>query len=256
MCLILIAKNTHPDFKLLLAANRDEFYNRPTKPIHWQESNSILSGIDESAGGTWLGMHKNGDIAALTNYRDMSLNDKNKASRGELVHHFLKEKQTANAFINYLTSHQHTYNPYNLLYGNMDNLFHYSNITGEISPLTDTVHGLSNHLLDTPWPKVERGKDELKKHCISGSTDMESIFAILKNSIQADDKNLPDTGIGLDFERILSSMFIHSKGYGTRCSTVIQVSHDNRVYFAERTFDTDGLPVDTIYHDFDVQEPT
>lgn len=236
MCLIFISINQHPEFKLIVAANRDEFYNRKTAPAQfWTDQPNILGGRDLEAGGTWLGVNKKGKVSMITNYRDPKNINPKAPSRGQLVSDFLVNDIGGRAYFERI-AHPESYNGFNLITGTPDALFYFSNYRDGITEMKSGLFGLSNHLLDSPWPKVTKGKalmaDLLSKPFVSND-----LFELLYNEGVASDDLLPDTGVGLERERALSSMFIKSPGYGTRCSTVILVDHNNNFTFSERVYD-------------------
>ncbi len=246
MCLILIAIDRHPEFPVIIAANRDEFFNRPALPADfWPGKGRILAGKDLGAGGTWLGTTSEGRFAALTNYRDPYNMDKREKSRGMLPLNFLEGAQSPIQYIKEVAPADPDYNGYNLLLSNdLSRFYHYSNISRETTLLMPGIHGLSNHLLDTPWPKVETGKARLNHLIDQNRVNKEELFKMLYDKNQAADDELPSTGIGPEWERILSPMFIRAEGYGTRCSTVIKLDINGNLEFEERTFD----PMDRIIH--------
>lgn len=240
MCLIFLALNQHPTYKLIVAANRDEFYSRKTAPAHfWEDYPNILGGRDLEASGTWMAMNKNGKISLVTNYRDPANINPNAPSRGQLVSDFLVNGDTPEEYLSKISSRASQYNGFNLLTGYPDELWYLSNYRQGIQKLESGVYGLSNHLLDTPWPKVHRGKEKFGSAISDSDIEPDTLFELLYDEQRAEDQLLPDTGIGLDRERALSSMFIKTNGYGTRCSTVILVSHNNQVLFSERVYDLD-----------------
>jgi uncharacterized protein with NRDE domain len=240
MCLIFLSLNNHPTYKLIIAANRDEFYARKTAPAHaWEGYPNIIGGRDLEASGTWMAMNKNGKISLVTNYRDPANINPNAPSRGQLVSDFLLNGDTPEEYLSKVSLRASHYNGFNLLAGYPDELWYLSNYGKGIQKLESGVHGLSNHLLDTPWPKVQRGKDKFSKAISNSVIDPDALFELLYDEHQAEDQLLPNTGIGLERERALSSMFIKTNGYGTRCSTVILVSHDNQVLFSERVYELD-----------------
>jgi uncharacterized protein with NRDE domain len=254
MCLIFFAINHHPDYKLIIAANRDEFYQRNTAPAHfWNDNPNILGGRDLEAAGTWMAMSKTGKISMVTNYRDPANINPKAPSRGQLVSDYLTNGAAPNDYLEQLAPKAALYNGYNLLVGYPDELWYHSNYGNEIQRLSSGVYGLSNHLLDTPWPKVTRGKEKFRKAITSDSITPEDLFQLLYDEQRASDQQLPDTGIGLERERALSSMFIKTNGYGTRCSTVITISQNNEVTFAERVYDLDTFAHQTNRFDFVIQ---
>jgi uncharacterized protein with NRDE domain len=237
MCLIFISLNDHPSYKLIVAANRDEFYNRRTAAADfWEDYPGILGGRDLEAHGTWLGLSRTGKISMITNYRDPKNIDPSAPSRGPLVSDFLVSNETPEAYLRQLEPRAKQYNGFNLIAGTTEELWYFSNYRKGIEKLDAGLYGLSNHLLETPWPKVQKGK-KLMRETIRHPFKPNDLFDLLYNSETAPDETLPDTGVGLERERSLSAMFIKSPGYGTRCSTVVLVSHDNHVFFAERVYD-------------------
>lgn len=239
MCLIGIIYRLHPDYPVILAANRDEFYQRPTARADWWDDRpELLGGRDLQAGGTWLACHRDGRFGCITNYRDLRQPLKKDApSRGELVPDFLLGKQSATEYLQALDPSASAYNGFNLLLWDGEVLCHYANEERRINHLSPGIHGLSNHLLDTPWPKVERLKQDLQLLLDQGKAqEPEALFARLHNREIAPDHQLPDTGIDLDWERSLSAMHIEMNSYGTRVASVLRVATDGSVFFEERAF--------------------
>ena len=242
MCLILLSHKSHKKYKLILAANRDEFYERPTLPMQWWENNDgVLAGIDQDKHGTWMGISKNGRFAALTNYRQMPITEKFDSSRGFLVSEFLTSDISRKEYMEQLKSCAASYDGYNLLFGDVENISYFSNKGAETAELEPGIYGLSNHLLDTPWPKVEASKGRLQKIVEKDDVDTSSLFETMENTDFGQDSDLPDTGVGLELERILSAAFIKSPDYGTRCSTVLLVDWDNNVTLEERSYVPEAL---------------
>lgn len=238
MCLIFFGLNQHPDYKLVIAANRDEFYKRKTAPAHfWEDHPHILGGRDLEAGGTWMGMSKQGKISMVTNYRDLRNLKEAAPSRGHLVTDFLLNGDQPQQYGQHVLSKAKAYNGFNLVFGWPDELLYFSNYSGSIQRVPEGIHGLSNHLLNTPWPKVERGKSKFSALLESQKLNIHSFFELLYDENRAADDQLPDTGLSLERERALSSMFIKSPDYGTRCSTVLLIDRDNHVRFTERVYD-------------------
>ncbi|AXI08600.1 hypothetical protein CUC15_06570 [Oceanobacillus zhaokaii] len=238
MCLINFHFNNHPTYKLIIAANRDEFYQRPTESAHfWEDEPEILAGRDLVQMGTWLGISKQGRFAALTNFRDPKLKENAKISRGEIVRQYLATNTPTVDFLEMLKIDRDNYAGYNLIFGSVDELFHYNNILGEENRIGTGTHALSNHTLNTPWPKVLKGKRMLHDYVMRNTiVKNNELFKIISNAEIADDKELPQTGMGIELERMLSPLFIKTPEYGTRSSTVLLVDHQNHVTFAERTY--------------------
>lgn len=237
MCLLLLAIKAHPVYKLVIAANRDEYYDRPTAPASfWDHRPDLLAGRDLRAGGTWFGITKKGRIAAVTNYRDPVSLKSHAPSRGELVSDFLTGKETPEEYLAGLNLKAGGYNGFNLIVGTKDQIYWYSNRGNGTLCLVPGIYGVSNHLLDTSWPKVSRGKAALEE-ALSDQTgpSPESLFDMLFDRSIPGDDSLPDTGVGLEWERILSSIFISSPNYGTRSSTLLLIDQNDHVTFMERT---------------------
>ncbi len=242
MCLILLSYEMHPKYRMVLAANRDEYYDRPTAPVAFHDdSPDILGGQDLKHQGMWLGITRLGRFAAITNYRDPGPNIHNAPSRGYLVRDFLTGKASPNNYLEHVKSIGHQYNGYNLLVGDGSELYYYSNRGNDIKRLKPGMYGLSNHLIDTPWPKISKGKSDLE-NLLNGKEKInpEDIFNILRDGACPPDRMLPDTGVGLDWERILSPLFITSEFYGTRSSSIIFMERRGEVTFMERTFIPDS----------------
>ena len=236
MCLIVFGYKVSEEYPLVLAANRDEFYRRPTLAMHfWEDSPDILAGKDLEQGGTWFGLHKNGMLAALTNYRNPAAIKPNAPSRGEIIMDFLKSKKSPEHFIHDFRSKAPTYNGFNLIFGNMDHLFWFTNLTNRIERLSPGIHGLSNRFLNTPWPKVESGKKALEK-AMTGAITPDHLFPILKDRSIPSDDSLPETGVGIEWERLLSPLFIESDTYGTRSSIAMLVDQKHNINITERTY--------------------
>ncbi|MBD3108334.1 NRDE family protein [Bacillus sp. AGMB 02131] len=246
MCLINFHFQDHDNYQLVVAANRDESYTRPTAGAHfWEDDPFILAGRDLLQGGTWLGIAKNGRFAALTNFRDPKLPVKGRYSRGEIVRQFLTGKMEPSDYINQLAMNREMYDGFNVLVGNGSQLYHYNNILNEKNIISPGTHSLSNHTLNTPWPKVVKGKQMLKEHMNAnkGVMELKPLFEIVADEAIASDNDLPDTGVGLQTERALSPLFIKMPGYGTRSSTVLLIDKENNITFAERVF------IDGQYHE-------
>ena len=253
MCLILFAYHSHTTQPLILAANRDETYSRPTRNAQfWPESPGLLAGKDLQAGGLWLGINKKGCIAAITNFRDPTAKT-GPLSRGLIGKEFLMSKEQPDKFLMKLSENAEMYSGFNLLIGDQNNLYYYSNREKLISQLKPGVYGLSNHLLNAPWPKITKGKQLLSSQ-ISSSNEKpistESLIALLNDKTRPEDEQLPDTGVGLDYERVLSPMFIQTPVYGTRSSTALTISHKGKVNFHEQCYAADGLEAETVQIDF------
>lgn len=252
MCLVFISLNNHPQYKVIVAANRDEFYERKTMPAaFWKDQPEIVGGRDMQATGTWMAMNTNGKIALVTNYRDPANINPKAPSRGKLVSDFLEGNKNPQQYLQELESKANQYNGFNLLVGHLDEWWYLSNYKTGIQKLEPGIYGLSNRLLDTAWPKVVRGKQKFLS-VIEYDVLPEELFSMLKDEQRAEDQILPDTGVGLERERALSSMFIKTKGYGTRCSTVLLVDKEDRVQYYERTYNLETFEYSTRGYRFDV----
>jgi len=242
MCLLAIAVGAHPSWPLVIAANRDEFYARPTaRAGWWVDAPQVFGGRDLEHGGTWLGVTRHGRIAALTNFRDPAAVKRDAPSRGLLVSGFLRGQESPRHYLEGVRGAAGSYNHFNLVVGESGRLWCLESRTGSIRELTAGVHGLSNALLDTPWPKVERLKTALASHLAAAAApDPATLFGYLADCSVAAEAALPHTGIAPDLERALSAAFIRLPQYGTRCSTVIGLDDRGRFDIAERSFDASG----------------
>ncbi|MBV1909744.1 MAG: NRDE family protein [Kangiellaceae bacterium] len=240
MCILFLAINQHPNHPLIICANRDEFYDRPTLGAHfWPEQKHILAGRDLQAGGSWLGINTQGHFAAITNIRTGTKQPTTKKSRGELVTLSLEPNSIVD--VNWLVKHSDKYNPFNLIYGPLTELNCFNSLLKQQAKLTTGFHAISNGALDDIWPKMAKGEQRLEQVVSANRTiNNDELFAILKDKTQADDSQLPDTGIPLDWERKLSSIFINSPEYGTRSSSVIRQNEIGTVEFVEQTYNANG----------------
>ncbi len=226
MCTIYFAYQSHPDFPLILLANRDEAYDRHSIGMHQWPDSDVFSGRDLKDGGIWTGIDKRGYLGFLTNYRDMKAIKLNSKSRGHLITDYLLNRPDEKKFQSTLMESVKDYNLYNLIYGHYSSLIYFSNVTKKITPVLPGIHGLSNHLLDTPWVKVERGKlrlDELLKSKEIPTID--DLFEILDDRTKSYDRLPADTGLSEIEEYHLSSTFIETTRYGTQYQTVIIIDH-------------------------------
>jgi uncharacterized protein with NRDE domain len=239
MCLIVLAWKKHPECDLVVGANRDEFYDRPSAPAaFWDAAPDVLAGRDLRAGGTWLGVTRQGRFAAITNYRDRGDVRASARSRGELTAGFLQSAVPAGTYANQVYALRTAYNGFSLLVGDGEDLWYASSRDRGARRLPPGVYGLSNHLLDTPWPKVEATKQRFAEAL--GQLDPERhVFDLLADRSTAPDDTLPDTGVGLAVERMLSASFIAGADYGTRSSTFVALKGP-RIVFVERTYGPHG----------------
>lgn len=241
MCLIAFAWRAHPRYELVFAANRDEFHRRPAEAARfWPDAPQLLAGRDQTQGGSWCGVTRSGRVAAVTNYRDPSLAEAGKRSRGHLVRDYLMDKGDAEAAARRIEADKQQYSEFNLLLGDAKGLWYVSSRTGGPRPVEAGVHGISNGAFDLAWPKVRHACAGLRKQLEENRVSPVGLFAILASRQIARDDELPDTGVGLQMERFLSAPFIVSDAYGTRASTVILIGTDGGVRFIERRFDAAG----------------
>ena len=245
MCLILVAWRAHPDYPLVVAANRDEFFARPTAAAAFWPGGDILAGRDIKEGGAWMGITRHGRFAALTNYRDPALVKTGQASRGHLVADFLAATAGPMDWLAGLSGRRDQYNAFNILVGDAGTLACLESTTGAVRRLEPGVYGLSNHLLDSPWPKVVAAKSALSS-ALTALPDDAPLLEMLRDDRPHDDATLPRTGVSLEFERLLSSAFVKAPGYGTRSSTIVKVSRGDtpapRITFDEQTWLPGGKP--------------
>ena len=246
MCLVAVALDAHPRYALAIAANRDEFHDREAEPAHWWHE-GWLAGRDREAGGTWLGVRRDGRFALVTNVREGGRRDALAASRGEIVTGAL-EAPSLDAFVGRLEAHRSRYNGYNLLAGDAHRAVWQSNRHDGAQPLPRGVSTLSNAQLGTPWPKATRLAAAATAWAASGDASFDALFAALADRERAPDAALPSTGVPIDWERLLSAPFIVTDDgkYGTRCSTVLAIGRDGEARFVERSFDARGVPTGTV----------
>jgi uncharacterized protein with NRDE domain len=239
MCLVAFAYDCHPGYWLIFGANRDEFRDRPAEPArYWAGAPHVLAGRDKKAGGTWMGVTTAGKFAAITNYRDPRNRMVDPPSRGKLVSAYLLESgSTPEDYRSTLTREGSRYDGFNLLYGAVDKLHYFTNRGGSSGRITPGIHGLSNHLLDSRWAKVDVAKSRLDAIVRHENIDPEEILSALSDPVPFADDLLPETGVGLERERMLSPLFIDDEEYGTRSSTVVLAGRDGKVTFIERVFD-------------------
>lgn len=236
MCLITFAWQEHEEYPLIVLANRDEFYKRPTEPAaYWMDHSHVLAGRDLEAGGTWMGVSTKGKWTGLTNYRDPKSMLSNAPSRGELTSSFLTSDLSPREYLATVKTSGKSYNGFNLLVGDMTGLYYYNNINHEIVAVSPGVHALSNGLLNTEWPKVTKARYKLENAIKENNLELESLEELMIDPRLANDDELPSTGVPYEWEKALSSMYISSPEYGTSITTVLRVSHSGKVDFVEHT---------------------
>lgn len=243
MCLIFFSINEHPKYKLIVAANRDEFYERPALPAHWWKKPRILAGKDLKANGTWMAVNKKGKFAAVTNYRDPAAFDPKKESRGKIIVDYFNADKESN-FFKSLKQTRTKYNSYNFISYQQDKISYYSNRLDEVTVLKKGNFALSNGLLGMAWAKVEKIKREMSGLLKNNTVEIRDIFELLSDTTLARDDQLPHTGVPLQQERMLSPVFIKSEKYGTRCSTVLLIDQSDHIEFEERTY----IPEKSVVH--------
>ncbi|MGB0205982.1 MAG: NRDE family protein [Neptuniibacter sp.] len=242
MCLITFAYKSHPEYSLILLANRDEFYARPSKAMHfWQDHPNVLAGKDLEQGGTWLGINQQGKFTAVTNYRDGLASKENALSRGALTRDFLTSDQDPTGYLKQLLPKQDKFGDYNLLIGDQSGIYYQSNREGPIRALNPGIYGLSNALLDSPWPKLIKVRSELTNVLGDIQFSPRSLLKIMSNRTQAETSELPDTHIPLEWEQLLSSSFIQSENYGTRATTLLLQKPNGETTIIEKSFGPDGF---------------
>lgn len=258
MCLIVLAWQVHPDYPLVVAANRDEYFSRPTLPAtFWPEAPDVLGGRDLQAGGSWLGISRDGRFAALTNYREGDAPRAGARSRGALVGDYLCGPDDAATHLADAAAHAGDYGAFNLLVGDRERLGYLANRGPLGAPpapprwLPAGIHGLSNHLLDTPWPKLAAARTAFAA-ALRTLPDEGAFFRLLADREIVADHRLPATGVPLAWERVLSAIFVAAPehDYGTRASTLLAVHREGSVLFVERRFDAAGREAGEVRHAF------
>jgi uncharacterized protein with NRDE domain len=249
MCLILLACNQHPEYPLILAANRDEYFDRPSGPLQfWDENPEVLAGKDLEKGGSWLGVNRGGKLAAVTNYHPDNGLSPGARSRGLLVKHYLYRDFSAMEYLQVLAGESGLYNGFNILLYDLESCYFFSNYVRQPVKLSAGFHGVSNGALTTPWPKVSKGIKGMEQVLKSGRcTDPEAYFELLSNRTVPEDQALPDTGTEVELERKLAPIFVRGERYGTRSSSVIIYDNRKHISFSERTYHQDGTIGQTLY---------
>lgn len=247
MCLILFAFDSSPDNALALSANRDEFFSRPSAAAQfWDDHTNVLAGQDLVSGGTWLGITRSGRFAAVTNIREPDIVVENPLSRGNLTRDFLTGTQSCETYLESIQDQQNSYSGFNLLVGEMNNsnreLLYFSNRREGVTRLHSGIYGLSNHVLDSGWPKVNAGKAHLQKTLKSGASEAQhkELRDFLENPSLANDDELPKTGVSYEREKALSAAFIHLPNYGTRTSTVLTINNGATLFSERNYFNADN----------------
>jgi uncharacterized protein with NRDE domain len=255
MCLILFAHRVTPGTPLIVAANRDERFDRPAAPAAvWDDHPEILAGRDLSGGGTWLGVSRSGRFAALTNFRNPATHRADAPSRGELVKAFLAGQMSARTCVEDIVREAVPYNGFCLLVGDGDRLFFYSNRAEAPVEVEPGIHGLANHLLDTPSPKIVKGRSGLER-LAEAPFGFDEYLALLDDPTPAADGDLPKPSLDLERERRHSAVRILDPDYGTRCSTVLRITSSGTIDFAERSFHPSGGIAGEVRYQLDMISP-
>ncbi len=253
MCLILFALQQHDDYPLIVIANRDEYYARPTRTAHWwSDTPGIFAGRDLQAQGTWMGVNRNGRFAAVTNVREAN-GVQARLSRGNLTRDFLSSGEPAESFLTSLEPTADDYAGFNLIVGDSSGLYFYSNRHAGIRCIPPGIYGVSNGLFDEAWPKLISGKQALAA-TLKTSLDNSALMQILTDSTTAEDEQLPKTGVPLDIERMLSSRFIRSNDYGTRACGIVKFTSQKQIIFVEHNYNHSGITDDSITEEFQIKD--
>ena len=246
MCLVALRWLPDTEWPLIVAANRDEFYQRASAPAHhWPQNPGLFAGLDKEAGGTWMGIHTRGRFAVVTNF--MQPDEIGTVSRGALTYNFLTGDQLAREYLDSLQETSKDYAGFNLLIADDTGLWYFTNRSrtttngNSLQQLPPGTYGLSNHLLDTPWPKLLRLKKGFIRANEKPPPDVATLMALLQDDWQPEETDLPDTGVGIEQERLLGSCFISSRAYGTRTSTVLILDRDGRLGWHEQHYGPDGV---------------
>jgi len=252
MCLIVLARHYHPRYPLVVVANRDEFHGRPAAQAHWwSDAEGILAGRDLQAGGTWMGVDRRGRFAAVTNYRE-GAHAAAPRSRGDLPLDFLRDTVAPYAYLQDVSSRASLYGGFSLLVGSVGELFYFSNRQKLIQTVDPGIHTLSNHVLNTPWPKAELARLKLGHALLAPQLEVEDLLAVLADRQPFEDHELPTTGVGIELERVLSPPFILGDEYGTRCTSVYMVDARGRATYAEQSFLPGGKSTGLVLYEFEV----
>ena len=238
MCILFIAIEQHPDYPVIICANRDEFHQRPTQSMHWWSEQNILAGKDLQAGGTWLGLNANGGFAALTNFRKPESFDTAKRSRGDLVLQALNNPSSN--MQQYLNENAQQYNDFNLVFGQLNQLQAFDSVNKKLINLETGFHSICNGALDDIWPKMALGVNKITDLIKHQKVNIEVLFELMSNQTTAKQHELPATGISLEWESLLSSIFIQSADYGTRSTAIILQTRTGDVEVHERNYTANG----------------
>lgn len=242
MCLVALAWDTHPKYRAIVVANRDEFHARTAAPVAaWTDAPQLLGGRDLQAGGTWFALDRQRRFGLITNYRERARARRSAPTRGRLIPDYLSTAASPQQYLAALEDDSAGYAGFNLLLADERDLWYASNRLDRFArPLERGIHGLSNHTLDTPWPKLARLRDALATWTTAADADTAPLWTALGDRRRADPAQLPHTGVGPEWEHIMSAPFVLHPEYGTRCSTVLLLGRDGSVDLEERSFDAAG----------------
>ncbi len=253
MCILFLAINQHPDYPLIIAANRDEIFARPSLPLHyWEDEPHILAGRDSLKGGSWLGVNSAGQFCAVTNFRTGRPSNTRAKSRGQLIQQYLSHEKTDPSFIADLKNTHHEYNPFNLLFGGAENITVFCSEDASLHHLKDGFHSISNGKTDQHWPKMSSGVQQFTELIGTHATlDIDRLNAIMRDETKADDHTLPNTGVSQIIEKQLSSIFIrtidsipnYDGNYGTRTTSYLLYSHQH-IQIYEFNYDSEANVTD------------
>ena len=239
MCILFMAIGVNPDYPLIICANRDEFHHRPTEPAHfWPPEQNLLAGKDLLAGGTWLGLNRSGSIAALTNIRSPADHSDNRRSRGELIPKYLSGDD---AFVPWLEKQAPSYNPFNLVFGSGQTFYCFNSLQRSLEQLSPGCHAISNGAMDDVWPKMAKGQQALEALVSApGMPDEALLLEMMRDESRPEDTRLPQTGVSLEWERRLSSIYIRHDEYGTRSTSLLLQDTRGHISFTEVRYDGKG----------------
>lgn len=249
MCILFIAIDQHPDYPIIICANRDEFHQRPTQNMHWWPEQNILAGKDLQAGGTWLGLNSESYFSALTNFRRPARFDEHKRSRGDLVVQALKAD--GNKVQQHLSQNAHQYNDFNLVFGPLNNLQAFDSVNKKLIPLKPGFHSICNGALDDIWPKMALGITTIETLITANEVNIEAFFSVMMNQELAHKQQLPMTGISVELESLLSSIFIVSPEYGTRSTAIVLQTKVGNIEIYERNYNEAGQVINQ--NKFDIE---
>jgi uncharacterized protein with NRDE domain len=249
MCLITFGLRKHPQQYLVLVANRDEFYQRPTESSHWwNTAPNVLAGIDKQAGGTWMGVNEYGYWACITNVRAPGQYNEDAPSRGHLVKDYLLQSPNPSAYLKSLSRYMDEYNGFNLVLGNTQQCWYLTNSikNHQPQPLTAGLYGLSNAQLDVPWPKVQRACNKLDNRLRQHTVEPVLLIDDMVDQSEASSGELPSTGVPSELEKKLSAMFIQTPDYGTRCTTALMIDYRGHIHWRENSYKPGSTEIDEI----------